>query len=163
MSLVEVDIGNPDLFKVMSFRTISAGKHLFEVENDVVVEPAKSSDNNVIKVTLVCQDEDENKGSKVWDNFTIVENPQTQKQLTSQKINQARLCQFAVACGITTQADIEAGGGVNLSLLKGSRCEAITKMEPYSDLNELDGDGKPVIKQRGKVVRYLFKPQKTSE
>ncbi len=156
MSTVEIDLGNPDLFKPPEFKTIPKGKHLFEVVNELTVTKAKTSDNNVIKVELVCQDEDESKGLRVWDNFTLINNPQTDKQVKGKEINQARLCQFAVACGVLTQQQIEDGAGIPLETFKGSQCEAITKIETYKDPNDLDDDGNLKEKKRARIVRYLF-------
>jgi len=92
---------------------------------------------------------------------TLINDPQTEKQVKSKNINQARLSQFAVACGVMTQEEIEAGSGIQLEDFKGSRCNAITKVESYSDVNDLDDDGNPTKKQRAKVVRYLFESEKS--
>lgn len=151
MGLVEVDTGNPDLFKPYEFKVLPAGKHLLEVANDLVVAAAAPpSPNSVVKVELRCQDEDENKGTVVWENFTIIAAPQSEKERTSQKINQGRLAQFAVACGVKTQAEIEGGSGIPLEPFKGARCDAITRVESYKDPNTQES------KTRAKVGRYLF-------
>lgn len=153
MGTVEVDLGNPDLFKPYEFKVLPAGKHLLEVANELVVAAAAPpSENNVVKVELRCQDEDENKGTVVFENFTLISNPQSEKEITSQKINQGRLAQFTVACGVKTQAEIEAGSGIPLEEFKGKRCEAIIKIESYKDQKTQED------RQRAKVVRYLFEP-----
>jgi hypothetical protein len=156
MGTVEVDLGNPNLYKPMEFKTLPKGKHTFEVANDLVVEPAASSGNNVIKVELVCQDEGEEKGSRCWDNFTLVTDASTEKGRKAKEINQARLVQFALACGVRTKEQIAAAEGIPLEEFKGTQCEAITKVESYKDPNDLDNDGNPKIKTRPKIVRYLF-------
>jgi len=153
MGLVEIDTSNEDLFKPYEFKVLPKGKHRFEVANDLVVEPAKSSDNNVIKVELRCQDEDENKGSVVFDTFVLIENPQTEKHRKSRQINQGRLAQFAVACGVRTKEEIESGKGIPLDEFKGKICDAITRIVPYKDPNTGEA------KQSAKIARYLFEPE----
>lgn len=162
MGLVEVDVGNPDLFKAYEARILPKGPHLFEVANDLIVEPAKSSDNNIINVELRCQDEDENKSTPVWDIFTLVTNAQGEKAIKSKAINEARLAQFAVACGVRTQAQIEAGEGIPLHEFKGCRCNAITKVEIKPDPTTLDEEGQPVQRKRARIVRYVFEEGKVA-
>ena len=153
MSLVEIDTGNPDLFKTFEFKVLMPGKHLFEVANDLIVEPAQSSENSVIKVEARCQDEDDGKGAVVWDNFTIIKDAKTEKEIKSKEINQGRLSQFAVACGVRTQQEIRDGKGIPLEGFKGKMFDAITKIEPYKDKNTQED------KTRTKIVRFLFEPE----
>ena len=153
MGTIEVDLGNPDLFKPFKFKAMPKGKHLFEVENDLEVTPSGNpeSENLVIKCVFVCQDEDENKGSKIWENFVLIVNPVTDGQIKAKKIHQANLCQFAVACGVLTQDEIESGAGIPLEEFKGKRFDAITKVENSKD--EAGND-----RQNTKIARYLFEP-----
>ncbi len=153
MGILEIDTGNPDLFKPFEFKTLPKGKHLFEVANDLIVEPASKSDNNVVKVELVCQDEDDNKGTRVFDTFTIITDTSTDKGRKAQAINQGRLSQFAVACGVKTQAEIREGSGIPLEEFKGKCCEAITKVVPYTDPATQES------KTKGQIVKYLFEPE----
>ena len=163
MSLITIDVSSPeDLFKAPEFKLLPKGKHLFEVANELVVEKAKSSDNQVIQVEAVCQDEDENKGTHVWDCFVIITNPTSDKQRKAKSINQARLCQFAVACGVRTKEQIENGEGIPLDEFKGVQFEAITKIISQKDPNDLDSEGNPIEKQRAKISRYLFEDDSES-
>lgn len=151
MGLVQIDTGNPDLFEPPVFKQLTPGKHLFEVVNDLVVEATAKADskNNIVKMEAVCQDEDENKGRKVWDNFLIVEDVTTEKGQMSRKINQAKLCQFTVACGVRTQENIKTNGDIPLDEFKGKRFEAITKQTSY-----INAAGEK--KDKSEIVRYLF-------
>ncbi len=152
MSLVEIDTGSgDDLFAPPTFQQLTPGKHLFEVANDLVVEEVKKaeSDNNVINLEAVCQDEDENKGRKVWDRVLIISDNTTEKGQIAQKINQAKLCQFTVACGVLTQDQIKSGSKIPLDEFKGKRFEAITKQGTYKDTSGAE-------KTKSEIVRYLF-------
>ncbi len=154
MGIVEIDTGNPELFKVVDFSPPPSGKHTLEVVNDLAVEPVKKagSQNNKISVDLVVVDEGEGKGRHVWDNFVLITNPQTEKEQKARSINQARLCQFAVACGVKTQEDIEAGEGIPLEEFQGLTCEAITKIETSTDPNTQE------TRKKAAISRYLFLP-----
>ena len=150
MGMIEIDTGNPDLFKPMEFKVCSKGKHLFEVANDLVVEPSKSSDNNLISAQLKCLDDGDDKGATVFDRFVLMADTTTEKGRKAQQINQGRLCQFAVACGILTQEEIKNGSGIPLDKFKGSTCEAITKVCLNTDPNTDEQ------KQRAEIVKYIF-------
>jgi len=153
MGLVEIDTSNPDLFKPMEFKVPPKGKYLLEVGNDLVVEQSKSSDNHIVKAELRVQDDGEFKGSVIYDNFVIIADTSTEKGRTSKRINEARLCQFAVACGVRTQEEINEGKGIPLDEFKGKVCEAITKVVNYKDPNTDE------TRTKAAIVRYLFEPE----
>ncbi len=157
MGVLKIDVSNPDLFKTFDFKVMTPGKHLLEVANDLEIVSCKPpSENSIIKVELVCQDEDDNKGARAWENLVIINNPTTEKQVKAVKIQQSKLCQFAVACGVITKDEIEAGGNIELGLFKGTRCEAITRVETSTDAS-----GKSTGKQNTRIVRYLFESEKS--
>ncbi len=148
--MIDVDVSNPDLFVAYELKILPPGKHLFEVGNNVEVVPCASpSENSKFVVEAICQDEDENKGTKVFDNFVLIKNPTTDGHQKAIKINQGRLCQLAVACGVRTKEDIMGGKGVSLEELKGCTFEAITKIVSY-----IDKQGQS--KQKAEIVKYLF-------
>lgn len=139
MSVVKVDTTNEDNFKPKSFKPIPKGEYLFEVANDLVVEKAKSSDNNIIRVELVCQDEGEHKGSKVFD--TIV--------LTNKA--EFKLVHLALSCGSQSKDDVKANG-VDLGLIKGRVCRAVVDVQgPRTD----PSTGQE-YSEKNRVVQYLF-------
>ena len=149
--MIEVDVTNPDLFVPYEYKVLPPGKHLFEVGEDVVVGPcAAPSKNEKFTVVAVCQDEDENKGTKVFDNFVLIKNPTTEGQRTAIKINQSRLCQLVVACGILTQEDIMGGAQIDLTALRGCTFDAVTKVGSYKKDNETI--------PKAEIVKYLFQP-----
>ncbi len=124
---LKVDTSNPDLFVEHKVKVLTPGLHTFEVANEVKVEKCKEpSINSMINIEVVCQDEDEFKGCKVYDRILILANPQTDGQLKSKAINEARLVQLMMACGIMTQDEVEAGADIELELLKGNTFEATT-------------------------------------
>jgi len=150
MSMINVDTTNEDLFKPYEFKLMPNGKHSFEVANDLELVPSQSSHNLVIKVELRCAEEGEFKGAVVFDNFTIVKDPQTDKQRASKKINESRLSQFAVACGVCSEKEINATGQIPLELFKGRVCDAIVGTASYTDPNSQEA------RQKNKISRYLF-------
>ena len=152
MSTVKIDTTNEDLFKPYAPPILKNGKHLFEVANDLCVQPTDSPDssNLVIKVELRCQDEDDDKGKPVYDNIVIIADATTEKGQKAKEINEARLAQFTVACGVLTQEQIKAGEDIPLERFKGQRCDAITKIETSTNPNTGQQQ------QASKISRYLF-------
>ena len=140
MSLVKVNTANPKNFEKRDFTPMPKGQYVFEIANDLVVTKAKSSDNNIIKVELVCQDEGEYKGKMVFDNIALT------------KKAEFKLCHLVLAAGTQTKEDMQEG--VDLDLLKGRRVEAdITVQPPRTDPST--GDLYP---ESNKVQRYIFDP-----
>ncbi len=140
---LKVDTSNPDLFVEYKVKVLTPGLHTFEVANEVKVEKCKEpSINSMINIEAVCQDEDEFKGSKVYDRILILANPQTDGQLKSKAINEAQLVQLMMACGIMTQDEVEAGADIELKLLKGNTFEATTTIG--ESVNQTTGVKKPV-------------------
>ena len=140
---LKVDITNPDLFKEYKVKVLTPGLHTFEVGNDVVVTKCKEpSVNSMINLEAICQDEDEFKGSKVFDRILILANPQTDGQLKSKAINEARLVQLMMSCGIMTQEEVEAGADIELELLKGCTFQATTTVG--TSKNQTTGVEKPI-------------------
>jgi len=151
MVLVNVDTSNKDLLKPYEPKLLPNGKHLFEVANDLVVSQAKPpSPNQIIKVELRCQDEDDNKGAVVFDNIVLIADDSTTSGKKAKEINEGRIAQFALACGVLTEEQIKAGEGLPLEQFVGRRGEAITKVESSKDANTQQ------IRQNSKISRYLF-------
>ncbi len=137
MGVVKVDSSNPDNFRQK--KLIDPGMYCFEIENDVVVAQAKSSQNQVVNIEARCTDDGGFKGSKVYDTITLKANCEW------------KLCHLVLSCGTQTEAEI-ASDGIDLSLLKGSTFEAeIGISDPQTD---------PVTMQKYKpkntIEKYLF-------
>lgn len=154
MGLVSVDTSNPDLLKPFEFKLLPNGKHSFEVANDLKVEDSKSSANKVIKVELRCNEEGEFKGTAVFDIFIIMVDPQGEKGLKAKKIQEGKMAQFALACGVTTKDELEETGEVPLELCKGCFVEAVigTKANSYKDPNT----DELITRDKNTIVKYLF-------
>jgi hypothetical protein len=138
MSIINIDTNNPDLLKKPVYLPVTPGIHVFEVMNDLKIEKVKKagSDNDKVDVTLVCQDEDENKGRRVFDTLALTEN------------SQWKIAQFAKSCGV----DSDAEGNLDLSLFKGLHCRADIKHETYKK-----GTGAVAVAAR--VSEYLFETE----
>jgi hypothetical protein len=131
MSIINVDTTNPDLTKKRDFNPIAAGIYALEVENDLtLVESKSNSENSVVALELRVVDDGEFKGRKVFDNLVIMgpSAPDKSKAGCEQKI-----ASFAMACGVLTKAQVEAGEGIDLDLFKGCVCQAQVgvKVEQY--------------------------------
>ena len=137
MAVVRVDAANPDNFRQK--KLIDPGKYCFEIENDVVVAQAKSSQNQVVNIEARCSDDGEFKGSKVYDTITIKANCEW------------KLCHLVLACGTQTEAEI-AADGIDLSLLKGSTFEA----EVGVDDLRVDPQTGQKYKPKNTIEKYLF-------
>ena len=157
MGIVTVDTSNPeDLLKPPEFVPLSEGKHLLEVANDLKTESAKEGPNLVVKVELRCQDEGEDKGRVVFDNFVIMQVVETDKQRKAKEIHEKRLTQFAIACGVKTESDFRNGNGdIPLDDFKGKVCQAMTGIETSK------WQGR--TRQNAYIKRYLFEPEQPSE
>ncbi len=140
---LRVDTSNPDLFKEYKVKVLTPGLHTFEVANEVAVKKCKEpSVNNKIDLELICQDEDEFKGAKVFDRILILKNPSTDGQLKSKAINEAHLVQLMMSCGIMTQDQVTAGEEIELELLKGCTFQATTTVG--ESVNQITGVKKPI-------------------
>ena len=155
---VQIDSSNPDLFKEYKPKLLPNGKHLFEVGTSLAVVPCKEpSENSMITLEAKCQDEDEFKGETVWERFVFIKNIQTSGQQKSKEITEGRLAQFAVACGVMTEAQIRAGENIPLDEFLGRKFEAITKIVPGKDQS-----GHAC--QQNSIARFLFEPaEETAE
>ncbi len=136
MTVVNVDASNPSNFQTR--KPIPGGKYVFEIANDLVVEKAKSSDNNIIKVELRCDDDGEHKGSVVYDNIVLT------------KKAEFKLCHLVLAAG--TQTKEEMASGVDLALLKGEMVEADIVLEPPRK----DPATGAMYDESNRVKRYIF-------
>ncbi|KKM79759.1 hypothetical protein LCGC14_1346630 [marine sediment metagenome] len=126
---VSIDNSNPDLFKPYEPKLLQNGKHLFEVGTALAITPCKApSENSMITLEAKCQDEDEFKGETVWERFIFIKDIQTPGQQKSKEITEGRLAQFAVACGVMTEAQIKAGEPIPLDEFLGRKFEAISKV-----------------------------------
>lgn len=142
MTVVNVDTANPDNFQPR--KPIPAGKYVFEIANDLVVTKAKSSENNIIKIELRCQAEDEYKGRVVFDNIVLT------------KKAEFKLCHLVLAAGTQTKEDM--GNGVDLELLKGAVLEAEISLEPPRK----DPATGVIYDESNRVKRYIFEPEDAS-
>ncbi len=139
MAVVKVDSNNAENFEKKDFTPIPKGEYVFEIENDLVVVAAKPpSENKIIKVTLVCQDEGEYKGKKVFDNIVLT------------KKAEYKLCHLALAAGTQTKEEMQEG--VDLELFKGRLVRAeISVQAPRTD----PATGQ-MYNESNKVTRYCF-------
>jgi len=132
-----VDTSNPDNFRAK--KLIDKGQYCFQIENDVVVEQAKSSSNQVVNIEARCTDDGKFKGSKIYATHALTAKAEWM------------LCHLVLSCGTQTEEEITANG-IDLSLLKGSIFEAeIGISDPKED---------PVTGQKYKpkntIEKYLF-------
>lgn len=145
MSIVKVDGANPANFKPKEFKVIPKGKYLFEVTNDLVVTPAKTSGNMIVKVEMKCIDDvDDGKyrGTTVFDNIVLTAKAEW------------KLVSLALACDSQKEADIKENG-VDLALIKGRAFEAEIDVQPPST-----GPDGTKYREKNGIVRYLFEPEK---
>ena len=157
MGLIKIESETPeDLFKPMEFPVLPQGKHLFIVANKLEITVVEESGNDLIKLEARCQDEDDNKGTVVFDNFIIVKDPQTDKHRKGQKMHQAKFAQFVAACGVATPEEIAAGVEFDLDDFEGKVFQAVSRvsMEPVYPA-ELDENGNPVKARRASIKQYL--------
>lgn len=152
MGILSVDTANPDLFKSPSYKVIPSGRYTFEVANDLTVEDCKNSENRIMKIELRCLDDGDAKGAVVFDNIVFMTDTSSEKAQKAMKINQARLCQFAVGCGIATQEEIEATGNIDTGTAKGRVCECLIGIRNSKNPNTGEDQQQNVVKQ------YLFEP-----
>lgn len=150
MTIVNIDSNQPDLLKPFEFKLLPKGTYLFEVANDLIVEQCASSQNQIIKVENVCLDEGEWKGTKVFENFIIMVEPTTEKQLKGKAINEAKLAQFAVATGVANANDLDALSSLDLDSFKGTTFKAMVGVASYQNQQTNE------TKQKNVITRYLF-------
>jgi len=165
MTLVKITTENPeDLFKSPEFPVLPAGRHLFVVANELEVSQSSGDDpKDMIKLEARCQDEDENKGVPVFDNFLVIASPRNDKEETAKKIHDAKLAQFVVACGVKTREELSQGMEFDLAELNGKFFQAISKVSLVNVYpEELDEHGKPKKVARASIKQYLFEPETTA-
>lgn len=159
MTLVHITSKTPDdLFKAPEFPVIAAGKHLFAVANELEISQSRGEDpKNMIKLEARCQDEDENKGIPVFDNFLLIRTPRNDKEETAKRLQDAKLAQFVAACGVKTRSEIEAGADFDLNdfYQRNFMAEIVVKLEPVYP-EELDERGKVKKVARASIKKYLF-------
>jgi hypothetical protein len=126
MESIKVDVSNPDLFKPPEFKVLPPGIHLFAVSELTGPAPAKEGPNLVIKCDFRCQDEDDNKGLAVFENLVIVTETPNAKAVTARDLNQRRMVQLCLACGVTTQQQIEETGELPIMQCAGQFFKAQT-------------------------------------
>ena len=139
MTVVTIDSTNPSNFQMR--KPIPAGTYVFEIANDLVVSKAKSSENNIIKVELRCNDDGEHKGSVVFDNIALT------------KKAEFKLCHLVLAAG--TQTKEEMSSGIDLDLLKGRMVEVEVSLEPPRK-DPVTGQ---IYDESNRVKRYCFDPE----
>lgn len=164
MPLININSSTPDdLFKT-EFPVLPAGKHLFEIVNDVAPE-APSNENasydSMLKFEFRCQDDDDNKGMPVFENILIVNTPVDSKAETTKRIHDSRLAQLIAACGILTMDQIKNGEQFDTASFKGARFEATSKVVQENVYpEELDENGRPKKAPRARISKFLFEPAK---
>jgi hypothetical protein len=148
-----------DLLKPPEYPVLPGGKHLFVIAEPFVLEPSNSNpENNIIKAVYRCQDEDENKGMAVFENFVFIGNPQKEGQFKSIEINKARLAQLAIAAGVSTEADIRAGKQFDLDDFHEKVFSAISTVK-NEDTQEINTEtGKPIKAPKASIKKYLYEP-----
>lgn len=168
MALISIQSECPeDLFKPPEYPVLPAGQHVFVVANELEVTAVSDpgSTNQIIKLEARCQDDDENKGIVVFDNFVLINNPTTSKQELGKKINDARLAQFAAACAVATQEEIAQGAEFDLSDFKEKFFAAVSAVQLVDVYPvELDSStGKPKKRAQAVIKQYLFEQQENEE
>ncbi len=154
MNTVQIDSSNPDLLKPYEPKLLQNGKHLFEVGTALAITPCKPpSENSMITLEARCQDEDECKGTIVYERFVFIANIQTAGQQKSKEITEGRLAQFTIACGVLDEAQIKAGEAIPLDDFLSRKFEAITKV-----VSGKDQAGN--AQQQNSIARFLFEPAK---
>ena len=114
MGILNIDTSDPDLLKKKSFDPVPTGKYVCIVENNLKVEPSKSSDNSIVKIELRISDDGQYKGRKIFDNLVIGSTPEARKK------SEWKIAQFAVACGVCTKETLNE---IDLDLFRGSTVE----------------------------------------
>lgn len=156
MPLINITAEDPEeLFKAPEFPVLPAGKHLFLVANQIEIADS-STGIPMIKLEARCQDEDENKGMVVFDNFLLYKSAITDNEITSKKINDAAFAQFVAACGLKTPEQIKAGEQFDTEDLNGKYfdAESVVRLENIFP-TELDEHGKPKKAPRASIKKYL--------
>ena len=152
---IKVDVGNEDLFKPPEFPTITPGIHAFAVASIGDWEPSKTdgSTNLVLQVDLRCQDDEveENNGLACFENFVLVTEVTDQKSATTKKMNEQRMAQFCLSCGVTTQQQILETGELPIKACEGQFLKAQTGIK----INEYQGEKTP----KTYVKKYLFESE----
>lgn len=148
--LIKVDTSNPDLLKKRVFKVVSPDTYTFEVANDLKVEPAKSSQNQIVKIQLRVLDDGEFKGEGVFDTLVISADPETRKKC------EWKTAQFAVACGVCQPEDINNIGEIDLSEFKGRACRATTGVKTTTNPTTQEEQ------QRAYVKQYLFETEEAA-
>lgn len=149
MEAIKVDISNPDIFKPPEFKVLPPGVHTFVVAKLGDFEPAKSGPNLVAKVEYRCQDEDPDcKGIVVFENFVQVVDITDSKMATCQKINQQKMVQLCLACGVTTKQQIEETGEIPLMDCRDEFFKADSGVKNNTYLGE--------TKKQSYIKKYLF-------
>jgi len=139
MSIVNIDVNDPDLLKVRKFEPVPAGKYVCEVENDLTIEPSKSSSSEVVAIVLRILDDGEYKGRKIFDNLVIGSTPEAKKK------SDWKIAQFALACGVCTKETLDK---IDLSLFKGTTCEV--------DVGVKSSTYQGITTMKNFVKQYLF-------
>jgi hypothetical protein len=158
MVLLSVSLDDPnELFKPPEFPVLPPGRHGFALSEKLVITDSKTegSSNKVVKISAKCTDDDENKGSMVWDNIVIVTDLSTDKAKKTHEISQKKLAQFTVACGIATKEEVqEQGYQVDLD-----RFEVGTEFEAMSNVKTSKNPTTGQEQQTAGIKRYLFEPE----
>ena len=171
MTLIDITTDNPEeLLASPDFPVLPSGVHLFTVANKLTVEQTSTDPpKDMVRVELRCQDEDENKGMPIFDQFLFVSQalidaePDAVKQeklVKTRAINNRAWAQFLLACGVKTEEQVKAGDlSVELDDLFERTLQAKTKVTMENVYpEELGDDGKPKKAARARVAKYLFKP-----
>lgn len=160
MALLNITPLNPDDLDAPSeFPVLSSGKHLFVVAKPLEIrETSGNSPKNMFTLEARCQDDDENKGIPVFENFLIISHPISDKETISKKINDAKLAQFVASTGMKTMEQLKAGEQFDLNDLFEKNFQAETKIvmeDAYPE--ELDENGKNKKVRRSRIKAFLYK------
>lgn len=142
MAVVKVDASNEKNFQQR--RIMPKGRFLFEVANDLKVEKAKTSSNNVVNVVLKCVDDisdGKHRAATVFDTIALTTKAEW------------KLVHLALAAGAQTKDEIKTTG-VDLSLIKGRVMEVNIDVQPPQEA----ADGTK-YSEKNIVKQYMFEPE----
>lgn len=162
MALITINTADTnELFKSPEFPVLKSGKHLFVVANKLQLTIKEDTGTKMVKLEARCQDEGAEKGIPIFNNFLVIDAPQTEGQATAKRIHDAAFAQFTVSCGVKTVDQIKAGEGIDLDAFEGKFFNALTNIvnEPVYP-QELNEQNQPIKKPRAKFKQFLYEPEK---
>jgi hypothetical protein len=145
---IKVDVTNPDLFKPPEFRVLKPGLHTFVVAKIGKFEPAQKGSNLVCKAEFRCQDDGDEKGLVVFENFVLIQDTSGEKAKTARRLNQQRMVQLCLACGVTTKDQVAATSEIPLLSCENQFFKAESNVQTKKYMGE--------EQTRAKIRKYVF-------